>query len=143
MTAKPARQALFLLRILVVGLTVLFLVVWLILTLWLNPWFLFGGIAALLSGTAITTWYLPRYLAACTIFCRENRLCIRRGVWWQREQHLPLTALRTFAWWDGPLSRHVGCRTLWVRYAGGFAFFPPLSTETADHLHKLLTEKTV
>lgn len=143
MVWHPAQQSLPLLRITVAGLTVLCGGIWLIPTVWINPWFVLGYPAVVAVGVAVAVWYLPRYLATCTISCFGKRLCIRRGLWWQKEQHIPLSALRTFAWWDGPLSRRFGYRTLWLRYAGGFAFFPPLTAEAADRLHQMLTEGTV
>lgn len=139
----PAKQALTYLRLTTAGLTLVTAIGFGIAACLLSPWWWLGCPVIAVVGLLLFWWYCPRYLTACTARCDEHRLRIRYGVLWQKEQHIPLHALRTFSWWDDPLARRFGCRTLYLRYAGGFALVPLLSREAAARLHRRLTEMTV
>ena len=84
-------------------------------------------------------WVYPvRWAAGYGGELDASQLYIHRGVLWRREWLLPLSALRSVEWWEPPLHRLFGCRTLLLRHTGGTVLLPLLPRGQAAALWKRL-----
>ncbi|MCI8554846.1 MAG: PH domain-containing protein [Clostridiales bacterium] len=92
-----------------------------------------GGILCLLI-----VWYPPRYTSSLHGYFDGGAIRAVKGAWWKKELFIPMNALRTFEFWDSPLQKAFGCRTLVIRFAGGSALLPLLDAGQAARLSEQL-----
>ena len=79
-------------------------------------------------------WCCARFARSVYVSLNVKAVCVRYGVFWQREIFVPTKSLRTFEVWTPPLHRLYGCRTVVLRFAGGAALLPLLSVATVGRL---------
>ena len=99
-------------------------------------WFAVALLGAVLCFAIV--WYPPRYAAALRGDFDGRAVRAVKGVLWEKRLFIPMTALRTFEFWDSPLQKALGCRTLVIRFAGGSALLPLLDAEQAAALSSQL-----
>ena len=83
-------------------------------------------------------WYPARFAAAFHGDYDGHAIRAVKGVLWKKELFIPMTALRTFEFWDTPLQRFFRCRTLVIRFAGGSALLPLMDAGEAAALSEQL-----
>lgn len=86
-------------------------------------------------------WYTPRSYRALGYRLDERVLLIRRGLWWQTVQLLPLSRIQHVDLTRGPLERRFGLATLVMHTAGTHAAhipLPGLDAAEAERLRAIL-----
>ncbi|RLF19694.1 MAG: hypothetical protein DRZ82_04865 [Thermoprotei archaeon] len=60
----------------------------------------------------IFTYWLPRYYDSIKYIVEEDRLIVRKGVWWTSESSIPISKINNVEYKQGPLQRTLGLATL-------------------------------
>ena len=132
---SPARAACIPAALLIAALTLVLVplgfVFWTVSPLfWLIPPLWLGGAGGSLC-------YARLFVKSCRGAWHTGRLFISRGVFWKREWHIALNALREIEWWEPPLHRLASCCTFRLRYAGGSVWIFLMDQSHARRLRQL------
>ena len=61
---------------------------------------------------AIFFYWLPRYYNSIRYIIKNDRLIVRKGVWWKNESSIPIYKINEVEYRQGPLQRALGLATL-------------------------------
>jgi len=100
-------------------------------------WGLLACAVVLAAGAWNYLWYAPRAYRAMGYRLEERVLMIRRGLWWQTVQLLPLSRIQHVDLTRGPLERRFGLATLVLHTAGTHAAHIPLPGLAVDDAERL------
>lgn len=108
------------------------------------PWVAVGWVLLALWAVFMTLRHPPLAYAAAGYCLEERVLVIRKGVWWETIQYLPLSRLQHVDLNRGPFERRFGLASLTLHTAGTHAaslHIPGLDVATAERLRDELVAR--
>jgi membrane protein YdbS with pleckstrin-like domain len=110
------------------GLVILSGFVWWLVPLVFVYWFLispFSTVIVILSGfvplvivTAVTLYWIPRFVSSINYILGDDEIIVTKGVWWKTTGVVPYNRITNVNIYQGPLSRRFGLGRLAIQTAG-------------------------